>query len=183
MPNSTHGSVAYLTTIAALIIIGGYVFNNLPNLLTNHSAEASAMVEVEEEAREGLTPTAAPQNKAVVETKPSLAVTVEEPKQKYTSEQEEIIAFIKQTFGKDSDNAIKIAKCESGLRPNAVNDNTTWGGRGIDKGLFQINTSWQGVTNDNFLYDYKINTLMAKTIFDSWGHNFQAWTCGKKLGI
>lgn len=183
MPNSTHGSVAYLTTIIALIIVGGYLFDNLPNILTNHSAEASAVVEENEErARERLTPTPASQNRAVVETEPSLAVTVEEPKQKYTSEQEEIIAYIKEVFGKDANEAIQIAKCESGLRPNAVNDNTTWGGRGVDKGLFQINNSWQEIDNDHFLFDYKINTMLAKKIFDGRG-NWSAWTCSRKLGL
>ena len=98
------------------------------------------------------------------------------------TEREQIINFITDTFGKDAPQALMIAKCESGLRPNALNDNTTWGGVSQDLGLFQINKKYQGVTNPNFLYNYKINTLMAKQIFDSRG-NWSAWSCAKYLGI
>ena len=78
--------------------------------------------------------------------------------------------------------ALMIAKCESGLRPNALNDNTTWGGVSQDLGVFQINKKYQGVTNPSFLYDWKINTLMAKQIFDGRG-NWSAWSCARTLGL
>lgn len=100
-----------------------------------------------------------------------------------TTERQQIINFIYDTFGKDADNALKVFTCESGLNPRAYNDNTSWGGIGHDLGVAQINDHYQGVTNAAFLYNYKINILMAKQIFDKWGHNFHAWTCGKKLGL
>lgn len=109
---------------------------------------------------------------------PQEKVVVENP----TSEQEQIIAFIKQVFGKDSHQALRIAKCESGIRANAVNDNTKWGGVSQDLGVFQINKHYQGVTNPNFLFDYKINVLMAHKIFTERG-NWSAWTCSRTLGI
>src|SRR5690606_33544693 len=96
---------------------------------------------------------------------------------------EAIKSYIREVFGKDADEAIAIATCESGLRRNAVNDNTTWGGRGVDKGLFQINNSWQEIDNDSFLFDYKINTILAKKIFDNRGGNWSAWSCADKLGL
>ena len=96
------------------------------------------------------------------------------------TEREQIVAYVKEVFGPDAPRAFKILECENrSMNPRALNDNTLWGGRGIDKGLWQINTSWQGVTNDKFLFDWRINTLMAKKIFDDWGGNFRAWTCGR----
>jgi|ERR1035437_290904 hypothetical protein len=98
------------------------------------------------------------------------------------TEREQIINYITDVFGKDAPQALMIARCESGLRPNALNDNTTWGGVSQDLGLFQINKQYQGVTNPSFLYDWKINTLMAKQIFDNRG-NWGAWTCSRTLGL
>src|SRR5258708_18560781 len=46
---------------------------------------------------------------------------------------------IKKVFGSYYQEALKIANCESKLNPQAVNDNTTWGGIGKDRGIFQIN--------------------------------------------
>ena len=100
-----------------------------------------------------------------------------------TSEQQQIIDYIIQVFGKDAPNAIRVFTCESGLNPRAYNDNTSWGGVGHDYGVAQLNDHYQGITNKDFLYDFHINILMAKEIFDKWGGNFQAWTCGKKLGL
>lgn len=100
-----------------------------------------------------------------------------------TSGKQQIIDYINTTFGEDAPNAIKVFTCESGLNPRAYNDNTSWGGVGHDLGVAQINDHYQGVTNADFLYNYKINILMAKQIFDKWGHNFHAWTCGRKLGL
>lgn len=99
------------------------------------------------------------------------------------TEREQIVTYINEVFGKDASNAIKVFTCESGLNPRAYNDNTSWGGVGHDLGVAQINDHYQMVTNKDFLYDYKINILMAKQIFDKWGHNFHAWTCGRKLGL
>lgn len=92
-----------------------------------------------------------------------------------TTEQQQIINYIKEVFGSHSTEALKIANCESHLNPKAFNDNTTWGGVGRDWGVFQINDTWQGVSNRAFLTDWKINVLMAKKIFDNRG--WSAWTC------
>jgi hypothetical protein len=69
------------------------------------------------------------------------------------------------------------------LNPNAVNDNTTWGGVGQDIGVFQINTDWQGVTNKAFLTDPVINIRIAYNIFVRSGYSFKLWTCGKVYKI
>lgn len=99
-------------------------------------------------------------------------------------EQQLIENEVKEVFGKDYDKAKMVLDCENHARnPKAINDNTKWGGKGKDWGIFQINDEWQGVTNKAFLTDYHINIRMAYNIFKSWGNNFQAWTCGKKFGI
>jgi hypothetical protein len=177
LPNSTKWSVISLLFITAIPV----------SVLTyaNHKAGTSNMVAVANASSGGeVTPT--PQNNVVVSKSPELAVTITTPEPtkpaKLTTEQEEIIAFIKQTFGKDADEAIQIARCESGLRPNAVNHNTD-SAQTIDYGLFQINNHWQEIDNTSFLFDYKINTLMAKKIFDNRGGNWSAWACATKLGL
>lgn len=83
---------------------------------------------------------------------------------------------IKEVFGQYSDQAIKIAKCESGMKEKATNDNTTWGGIGRDKGPFQINDVYHPAA-DKFLYDYKVNVAMAYKIFRDAGNTFRPWVC------
>lgn len=99
-----------------------------------------------------------------------------------------IHSYIETVFGKDAPKAFKLlqsSKChENGkLNPEAINDNTTWGGKGQDIGVFQISNYWQGVTNKAFLTDYKINVNMAYNIYVRSGYSFKMWTCGKILGI
>jgi len=103
--------------------------------------------------------------------------------EKPANQREEIINYIIQTFGKYSDDAIAIANCESHLNPRAFNNNESWGGVSQDLGVFQINKKYQGVTNSEFLYDYKINTNIAWNIFQNRGYNWGAWTCSRTLGI
>lgn len=99
------------------------------------------------------------------------------------TEKEKIEQYVKEVFGDYYPQAKRILDCENHARnPKALNDNTKWGGRGKDWGIFQINDSWQGVTNVAFLTDYKININMAYNIFKSWGYNFHAWACSKQVG-
>jgi len=101
----------------------------------------------------------------------------------HTPEQEQIISYIKEVFGKDQDKAFKLLSCENkSLNPKAVNDNTTWGGVGRDWGIFQINDTWQAV-QPKFLKNWKINIQIAKQLFDENGKKFNLWTCGRNFGI
>lgn len=100
------------------------------------------------------------------------------------TEHEQIVAYIKEVFGSDSDKAFKLLSCENhALNPKALNDNTSWGGIGQDLGIFQINTVWQGVSNKAFLYNWRINIDIAHDIYVRDGKQFKLWTCGRKLGI
>ena len=105
------------------------------------------------------------------------------------SEHDQIVAYIKKVFGKDADKAFRLlkgsGKCggENGsFNPLALNDNTKWGGRGKDWGVFQINDSWQGV-NPKFLKNWKVNVEIAHQLFVENGHKFNLWTGGKCQGI
>jgi hypothetical protein len=114
-----------------------------------------------------------------------------------TSEQQQIDDDIKLVFGKYYPQAMLLLKGDGtphachengGLDPNAVNDNTTWGGVGQDIGVFQINTYWQKVTNTAFLKDPKINVRIAWRIFVNNGYRFGVmplggWTCGRYYHI
>lgn len=90
----------------------------------------------------------------------------------------DIEAYIYEVFGEDGDMAYAIAMCESRLNPKAFNDNTTWGGVGRDKGIFQINDYYHPQVSEECVYDYKCNIDYAKELRDSWG-NWNAWSCFK----
>lgn len=101
-----------------------------------------------------------------------------------TPEKQEIIAYVRQVFGKHADKGFKVLSCENAsLNPKAVNGagNTPEGS--LDLGLWQINDYWQGVSNKRFLFDYKINTHIAWNIYEANGYTFERWTCGRKLGV
>jgi hypothetical protein len=89
---------------------------------------------------------------------------------------DEVEEFVRAVFGKEADNALKVFRCESGLRAQAYNKNTNGS---IDVGVAQIN-SVHGVPK-RYLENYKINILVAKQIYDASGWN--PWVCAKKVGI
>ena len=100
-----------------------------------------------------------------------------------------VAEYIIQVFGNDAPKAFKLLKgngiCggENGsLNPYARNYNNDQFGS-IDYGVFQINDHWQGVSNSNFLFDYKINVLMAHNIYTRDNNSFKLWTGGRCQGI
>lgn len=92
-----------------------------------------------------------------------------------TTEKEQIIAYIKEVFGKDADEALLIAKCESGIRAEAYNTNTNGS---VDVGVFQIN-SVHGV-RAKWLTNWKVNVEVAHQLFTEQGH-WNAWVCARKV--
>ena len=75
---------------------------------------------------------------------------------------------IKMVFGNDSTDAIKVAKCESGLNPKARN------GQSTATGVFQIMASVHGVSRTR-LENPMVNILIAKELFDGTGENWRHW--------
>lgn len=95
-------------------------------------------------------------------------------------EKQEIRDYIKTVFGKDSDKAFKLLKCENAsLNPKAINTAGNFPEGSRDIGVFQINEYWQDV-NAKFLFDPKINVQIAYKIFKDDG-SFKMWSCSRKI--
>jgi hypothetical protein len=77
---------------------------------------------------------------------------------------------IRAVFGKDASLMIKVARCESGLKPGAKNKEST------ATGVFQIMASVHGVRRD-WLTNEHINIQIAKALFDASGTN--PWNASK----
>jgi hypothetical protein len=82
---------------------------------------------------------------------------------------------IKAVFGNDGDDAIKVARCESGLRPQVCNDGLNSNGT-VDCGVFQVN-SIHGV-NRKWLQDRGINIRVAFGLFKDQG--WEPWRSSNK---
>lgn len=70
----------------------------------------------------------------------------------------EMITRIAKKNGVDPNLAIRVAKCESGLNPNAVNENTDGT---TDRGLYQINDYWHSHITD----EQAFNPVFATQFF------------------
>lgn len=94
------------------------------------------------------------------------------------SDKQEVMSYILEVFGDDADRAIWIAKCESGLRKDAINPNNPNGT--TDYGVFQINSVHLKKRGDKFTNDWRENVRVAKKIFDEQG--FRPWVCATAIG-
>lgn len=121
-----------------------------------------------------------------VENTPAPVATIQPTEQpKYDNE---IEAYIHEVFGKHAEKAMYLLEGNGicgenhNLNPNAVNDNTTWGGVGRDCGVFQINDVYHPFTCEQ-LKDYKTNIDYAYRMFKNDNYTFVRWTAGRCLGI
>jgi hypothetical protein len=87
-------------------------------------------------------------------------------------------------FG-DVDGLIKIAKCESSLKPecgmlnhpaciNAHNNS-------FDRGYFQISRRWHPEVSDEDAFDLEKSTLHAIRIYKKSGNNWGQWACNNLI--
>ena len=97
--------------------------------------------------------------------------------------------YIYEVFGEHYDKAMILLKGKDGgcaenrgLNPYAVNDNTTWGGVGRDRGVFQINDVYHPLTDEQ-AFDYKQNVDYAWRMYKNDNFTFRRWTCGRHWGI
>jgi hypothetical protein len=104
-------------------------------------------------------------HKFTVEANEQLITTTPTPTIEPSIEQK-----IRETFGDQADEAIKVARCESNLRPDAMNPNST------ATGLFQIMASVHGVRRD-WLTNPDVNIEIAKELYDASGWN--PWNASK----
>lgn len=100
------------------------------------------------------------------------------------SQKELIVQEINQVFGVDADKAFLLLQgkeCAENryLNPKAQNNNYEWGGLGIDRGIFQINSYYHPSVSDECAYDFKCNIKYAKRMFINNKGSFQRWTCGR----
>lgn len=94
------------------------------------------------------------------------------------SEKQLILEYIVEVFGDDADRAIWVAKCESGLKASAINDQNRNGT--VDYGVFQVNSVHIKTYGTGFTKSWKENVDVAKKIFDQQG--FKPWVCAKSVG-
>lgn len=88
---------------------------------------------------------------------------------------EDIIRLIAKNECVDPDLCIRVAKCESGLNPNAINTNTD-GSR--DRGLFQINEKYHPEVSDAQAFDPVYSTQFFCKAFKA--GNLSWWNASKK---
>lgn len=81
---------------------------------------------------------------------------------------ESVEDIICSVFTENCEEAVKVAKCESGLNPRAQNRVSS------ARGLFQVLSYTHGVRED-WLFDPMINTLVAKQLYDNRGGTWGAW--------
>lgn len=100
-------------------------------------------------------------------------------------EPDDIEAYISYIFGSDAPKAMLLLKGRDGkcaenrtLKWDAQNYNVDGS---MDVGVFQINSKWQK-TQVKFLYNWRVNILIAKQLFDE-SDSFKLWSCGKFYNI
>lgn len=85
------------------------------------------------------------------------------------------MALIRKYFPEDTHRAVEVAKCESGLNPDATNTKNKNGT--IDGGLFQLNSShdkrMEALGLDK--YDPEDNVRFARLLYDEQG--WKPWVC------
>ena len=89
---------------------------------------------------------------------------------------ENVKRLIKDTFPEDPHTAISVARCESGLKANAVNKNNPDGS--IDGGLWQINSMHDSALERMGLDKWNVEdaTKFARHLYDSNG-GWRDWMC------
>lgn len=87
-------------------------------------------------------------------------------------------ALIRETFPEDSATAIAIARCESGLKPDAYNPKNYNGS--VDRGLFQINSTHDTRMDALGLdpWNPEHNAQFARLLYEE--SLWQPWVCHNK---
>ena len=90
----------------------------------------------------------------------------------HNESERDIIEYIYKTFGKSGGDAVRVFRCESGLKTTAFNLETQSKERGVTKwsscGIAQINSPLCH-KEVSPLYDYRHNIEVAKEMFDARG--------------
>lgn len=98
-----------------------------------------------------------------IEITPTPSPTIIPPTPTPTQSQSQLIEEeIRLVFGEAGETAVKVARCESSLNPQAKNKTSS------ARGLFQIMQSWHGI-DQKWLFNPHINILVAKQLYDEQG--------------
>ena len=172
--------------LLSISLIGGYVRsrNNPQSFITSNHLEANAWDEhISEHSSTSDNDGIGGEGDQVKEEVGAIQVVVPTPTpttpSSPTTQRQEIENYVREVFGEYADEAFKLLECENkNLDPRAVNDNTEWGGLGVDRGIFQINSYYHPLTDEQ-AFDYKQNIDYAWRMFVNDGHTFIRWTCGR----
>lgn len=99
-----------------------------------------------------------------------------------TTSVEGLIRSIAKSYEVDPDLAVRVAKCESGLKTNARNVNATGS---VDRGLYQINSYWHPDVSDaqaddpEFAIKWFCEAVKAGKI-SMWSASQKCWDLDKK---
>ncbi len=94
------------------------------------------------------------------------------------SGQSSVESIINQVFGSYAPGALQVARCESGLNPDAYNPTSIGGSHA--EGVFQIlyPSTWMGTSQaGSSPYNATANILAAHQIFVRDGYNWHEWSC------
>lgn len=100
----------------------------------------------------------------------------------FTTEKQQIMAYLIEKFGDRADDAITmINTCENTTfdpaRINTGNNNGTW-----DVGVMQINVDPKNTTEVEKLKNYKYNIDRGYEKYKAHKNTFYLWSCGDKAG-
>ncbi len=107
---------------------------------------------------------------------------------KISYSKEGIEQLIRDTFPEDPETAVKIAKCESGLKADIQSRHILHYGQEQSFGVFQIHKpDWHQTALRLGYEDYKTdpadNIAMARYIYDAAGKKWTDWSCYNKRMI
>jgi hypothetical protein len=89
-----------------------------------------------------------------------------------------VTQVIREIFGPHAAGALRVAQCESGLNPNAVN--SIWVGNSRAQGVFQIlyPSTWAGTSQAGASpFNIRANVRAAYEIFVRDGYSWREWVC------
>lgn len=151
--------VLILLIIGAFIVLAGRGWR-LAEISTAHAEE---LIQTVEEVKQ--------QAEAIKEQNEQLRDKAQVPTK------DMIVAEIKKVFGNHSEEALQVAKCESGIADKTnINKNGTF-----DSNIFQINSIHVKRFGAGFIKDWKENINVAYKIFDE--QNWNPWVCAHKIGM
>lgn len=131
----------------------------------------------------------APQDPTIqyIETIKEVEVIKEiEVDRKFTTEQQQVLAYLVEVFKDDADLAIiMIGTCENSTfapdRKSPLNIQQS-GRRSYDIGVMQINVDENDLVEQKKLTNYKYNIDKGYAKYKAAGNKFTAWTCASKIG-